>query len=324
MNVAARTRATARRRAQTNPPTTTSGLYEQLYPTSQSFSAFTTNGGGFDGSNESTGQPTSGYFQVQPTPGSSQLPFVLPWSYKQTIDVNAVASYDVGSTNNQRANVYAFPSGSADGSDSRSHAYEGAEAWYRDFVYLDSNFQPNPSTSFYWLIEMHNWPDGPCCAHFGVCCDTGSESPGTAGTERLALRLLAGGAPGNGVDQLPGQNANIDPTPSGFRKSWHNLATPLQRQHWYDIVLHVKWSYLAANGLVEVWCDGVQKVSLTGIPTLYYYGIDNNSSIAGNTPGPSRGYFMLSNYRASGPQTAQSTVWHTGTMIGPTRASIGF
>ena len=301
------------------PPPTYPTAYEPLYPTNASFAPFTspawsTSGGGFDGN--ATGQPTSGYFQVVQTPNEAQLPFDLPYSYKLSIDGSAHASYD---SVNQRSNIYAFPSGSANGTDGRSHAYQGSDAWYRDFVYLDSNYQPNPNTSFNWLIEMHNWPDGPCCANLSFGVDTGTESPGSG--NRLALRVLGGGSPGNGVDQLADRNANDNPTPAGFYKQWFDLA-PMQRQHWYDIVFHVLWTYQDA-GLVQVWIDGNQVVNVSGVPTLYYYGIDNNSSLSGNTPGPGRGYFMLSNYRSGSGYTALSTVYDTGTLIGPTTASIG-
>jgi hypothetical protein len=42
----------------------------------------------------------------------------------------------------------------------------------------------------------------------------------------------------------------------------------LQYDHWYDIVLHVKWSTDPSVGYTELWVDGQQKLPLTQGQTM--------------------------------------------------------
>jgi hypothetical protein len=51
--------------------------------------------------------------------------------------------------------------------------------------------------------------------------------------------------------------------------SWQpKVEWPLQYDHWYDIVLHVKWSTDPSVGYTELWVDGQQKLPLTQGQTM--------------------------------------------------------
>ena len=92
---------------------------------------------------------------------------------------------------------------------------------------------------------------------------------------------------------------------------------PLKYNHWYDILVHVKWDY-TSSGLVEYWLDGAKAVTYNG-PTLFWFA-DNNPNFAGASAGPGQTYWMEGYYRGSGSST--ESVYHDAAEIGPTLASV--
>jgi len=228
-------------------------------------------------------------------------------SFKATVDGGSLTGGQAG----QRTLVQNWPNDIP--SQSKSRGYQGSDTWYRTRLYFPADFDPAPNTSWNWLLEWHNWPDSACCANIGFTVVTDPEDGGASGGERLSVRILGGGDSSHPVDNL---NINPDPTPTGFRKTWY-AGPNIQRGHWYDILVHVKWDY-TANGVVEYWLDGEKKITYNG-PTLYWFD-DNNPNFAGASAGPGQTYWMEGYYRGSGSST--ESVYHDAAEIGPTLASV--
>jgi hypothetical protein len=221
-------------------------------------------------------------------------------SFKATVDSSATTGGQAG----QRTLGLNFPNDVA--ANGKTKGYQGADTWYRTHLYFPPDFDPAPSTSWNWVIEWHNWPDGPCCANISMSVVTDGADGGPSGGQRLSMRILGGGDSTHPVDNL-----NADSSPPGFRKTWFAGPT-ITRGHWYDVLVHVRWDYTNA-GLVEYWLDGV-KQTYNG-PTLYWYA-DNNQNYSGASPGPGQTYWMEGYYRGSGSST--ESVYHDAASIGPT------
>jgi hypothetical protein len=212
--------------------------------------------------------------------------------------------------------AYLFPSEHA--SDNRTRAFEGSEAWYRSALYFPADFEPAPDTEWNWVVEWHNWPNTACCANLALSVDTNSDrGPG----ERLTLRTMGGGSPWFPADVVP---VNDWSNPDG---AVHYFVgdDQLDREHWYDVLVHVVWSTDPHEGLVEWWLDGEPIVS-THLSTLFWYR-DNNEALPGDTPGPGQAYFMLGYYRPAERDgqidTTHASVIHDEARIGPTLESVG-
>lgn len=198
----------------------------------------------------------------------------------------------------------------------KTRAYQGADSWYRDEVYFPSNFVPSADTGWNWIYELHNFPDGPCCANLAVAVVTNNSDGGPSGGERLSVRIMGGGSPANPIDL--GEQTAYD-NPDAVMKWFEGPS--LQTGHWYDLVWHVRWDWRATSqggqGAVQYWVDQTEIGSYVG-PTLFYYAALN---------GPGQAYLQDGYYRPSDASAgyAQPTVSvvHSGTMIGPTAASIG-
>ena len=230
------------------------------------------------------------------------------FAFAATVDPQA-SSGDVG----HRSLLYLYPDDVA--SQNKTGAYEGSERWYRTLVYFPADFRPAPDTSWNWIVEWHNWPNGPCCANLAVTVDTSD------GGERLSLRSMGGGDPAHPFTE----NDTAFDNPHAHADTYVGDAA-LDRGRWYELVTHVKWSADPGRGLLEWWVDGRQVVS-TRTSTLFWYA-DNNENIAGQTPGPGQAYYMEGYYRPSklpggDTDTSSATVVHDGARIGPTRASVG-
>jgi hypothetical protein len=275
---------------------------------------------GWDGFNGSPNGPipNSGWSFQNSHFSMVSSPSISGSAFKATVDSAASTSGQAG----QRSLIQTWPSDVP--SDGKTAGYQGSDEWYRTSMYFPADFSPEPNTSWNFVSEWHNWPDGPCCAYLSLSVVTNSEDGGSADPNgRLSLRILGGGGPGNGIDQIAGQNANADPTPAGYRKTWVR-GPSLQRGHWYDLLFHVKWDYTSA-GHVDWFLDGRQMVSYDG-PTLYYYA-DNNSNYSGAQAGPGQAYFMQGYYRwglrNGATDTQPDSVYLDEAMRGPTRASVG-
>jgi hypothetical protein len=247
---------------------------------------------------------TSRYFGIVTSPV-----FQGRYAFRSTVDGSAVNPAESG----QRAMVLLFPNRYPE--QNATGAYEGSERWYRSHIYFPADFQPAANNSWNWLVQWHNWPNGPCCSNLALYVDT------RWGQDALALRVMGGGD-----DAHPVENNDIitEKNPAGhldvFDGDQH-----IQREHWYDSLVHVKWSADPTKGLVEWWLDGRHIVSKT-TSTLYWYH-DDNSSFAGATPGPGQAYYMEGYYRPltlpnGQPDTSTESVYFDGAQLGTTRESV--
>jgi hypothetical protein len=194
-------------------------------------------------------------------------------------------------------------------------AFEGSERWYRTHIYFPLDFKPSPNNSWNWLVQWHNWPNGPCCANLAITVDT------RGGGEALSMRVMGGGDSAHPAEN----NDMITEKNPASRMQWFVGDQRIQRGHWYDSLTHVKWSADGSKGLVEWWLDG-RLIGSKVMPTLFWYR-DDNSAVAGATPGPGQAYYMEGYYRpATLPNgqrdTSVATVYFDGAELGPTAGSV--
>ncbi len=221
------------------------------------------------------------YFSLVPDPAGG------PGSvFKATVDQNAVDNGEDG----QRALLELWPD-SERRSNSLAVGMQGRERWFHARVYFPKDFVPAKKSDWNWVIEWHDWPNGPCCENLALTVDT---DPARGRGQRLVLRSEGGGTPRYPVDlyspAYPARNRTThDDHIVGDRH--------LRRGHWYDVLLHVVWDYRPRYGLVQWWLDG-KLVTSRHTSTLYYYR-DSNSDIAGDQPGPGRTYLEVGYYRDS-------------------------
>jgi hypothetical protein len=203
------------------------------------------------------------------------------YAFRSRVDSGSVVPGEAG----QRSMVLLFPENVP--SENVTGAYEGSERWYRNYIYFPRHFRPSPDTAWNWLVQWHNWPNGPCCSNLALTVDT------TDGGERLSLRVMGGGDA-----QHPVENNDIitEENPAGHLDMFVGDQR-LRRGHWYESVTHVNWSADPGKGAVQWWLDGRRIVSKR-MSTLYWYD-DNNPNFAGATPGPGQAYYMEGYYRPS-------------------------
>jgi hypothetical protein len=160
-------------------------------------------------------------------------------------------------------------------------------------------FQPTTG-EWNWILEFHNDsnPQPRCAQEFAnvsltVKTDDLVQS-GVVGTRnvRLALRVMGG------KDCAP----NI---------VWVN-GPPLQWDHWYEILLHVKWN--SGNGAVEWYLENFSRpyYSNPKIPTLY--------TRPDGYVSPSYTSLTLPNYRLHAPWS--STIYLGPLAVGSTKSSV--
>jgi len=219
-------------------------------------------------------------------------------------------------------------------SQGKSRAYQGASAWYRDEEYFPQGFTPIANSNWNWTFEIHNWPNKGGTPDVACGLDTATStgmSPYTDGVghgTRLSCRVVGGASPANPIDSYSSSSWFRNPD---VRYAYPVGVASVQLRRWYDLVLHVKWSWQqdarngctdpsSRTGCFEWWVDGTKVAAWSG-PTLLYYQ-DNNSNVSGATPGPGQGYLQTGYYRSMTGTTTVS-VYHAATMIGPTAASIG-
>lgn len=230
-------------------------------------------------------------------------------SFQSIVDGSAIGRGEHG----QRAMLLLFPSNIP--WTSRTGAYEGSERWYRSHVYFPKSFRPSPNNRWNWLVQWHNWPDGLCCSNLALTVDTYHRA------ESLSMRVMGGG---DGEHPIESYNVNEDRNPVG-RYQWFVGDRKLKRKHWYNSLVHVKWSYQAHAGFVQWWLDG-KLIMSKHMSTLYWYA-DNNRNFAGSTPGPGQAYYMEGYYRPTylpdgSVDRSRTSVVFDGARIGLTRASV--
>jgi hypothetical protein len=263
----------------------------------------------WDGLNGNRSQ-VSRYFGVVPKPAGG--PAGTNYALAAKVDANAVDGGQYG----QRSLVVNWPNDTP--SQNKSGGFEGAERWYRSWIWFPSDFNPAQNTAWNWVMEWHNWPDAVCCANVALSVATDGVANGG---EALAMRIMGGGS-----SQYPVETYSVadNRNPDGHQE-WFVGDPQLKRQHWYDVIVHAKWSADRTKGLVEWWLDG-QLVFSRQTSTLFWYA-DNNQNFAGASPGPGQTYLMEGYYRPSTLSNGQldtsvETVFHSGARIGATGAGV--
>jgi polysaccharide lyase-like protein len=259
-------------------------------------------------SNQSGGVNWTGNGHYHFTSGtSSRSPAFAGEALDELVSTAATASGEYG----QRANVYLCPvdpnltGGVYTSSDSR--AYEGSDAWYRMEVYLADDFTPDGTSGWNNLIEFHQYPNdyGVCCAEvaLGVISDTQDGGPAikynTAPYGRISLHILGGGDKNTPVaDNTNMMDPRVAATYPGGHVTWMK-GPNIRRNHWYDVLLHIKWGYESngpKEGSVTWWLDGVHEGTFHGSNLFYaQHASDSNSSLG---PGVTNAYLTAANYRA--------------------------
>ena len=235
------------------------------------------------------------------------------YAFRSTVDANATERDQAG----QRSMLLLFPDDVPH--ENTTGAFEGSERWYRTSVYFPSDFRPSPDSTWNWVVQWHNWPDGPCCPNLAIAVDS------SGGAEKLSLRVMGGG---NAANPIENDDVITETNPAGYLE-WFVGDRALKRDHWYSSLVHVKWSADPDQGLVEWWLDGRRVVSRAA-PTLYWYA-DNNSGRGGSTPGPGQAYYMEGYYRPDRlpdnaddgrVDTSSATVYFDGAQIGATASAV--
>jgi hypothetical protein len=188
--------------------------------------------------------------------------------------------------------------------------YSGQEVWVRtSFMfpsqttisasgsYGEAPYQPTTG-DWNWFLELHNDSNPvPSCAqeYANLSFDVVTDDPvvsGNVGTQnvRIAARLMGGN----------------DCSPNTL---WIN-GPALQKDHWYEFLLHIKWSPTA--GIFEWYVDGHQYYSNLNTPTLY-------TRPAGYVS-PSYTSLTTGNYRWHAPWN--STIYMGPLAVGSTQGAV--
>ncbi len=218
-----------------------------------------------------------------------------------------------------------------DGSTGKTRAYQGAESWYRDMVLFPPGFEPTSDTDWNWVYQLHNFPDHVAVPNLSlsVVMDQSDRRRGPRNGARLSTRIIGGGSPAHPIDAI-GSGGERLYTASTYRNNpevcWDWIVGPeLETGRWYEFVWQVRWDWRSTadggSGLVRCLVDGALVGSYAG-PTLFYY-----ADRGGGRTGAGQAYLQHGYYRPTdaeaGYEQPTSTIYHAGTMIGPTAASIG-
>lgn len=160
-------------------------------------------------------------------------------------------------------------------------------------------FQPTTG-NWNWFLEFHNDSSRlPSCARefANIALTVKTDDPvesGVVGTSRvrMALRIMGG-------DDCNPNTVWVD-------------GPPLQWDHWYEILLHVKWD--PSDGIVEWYLDNLTApyYSNSHVPTLYTRPLWYRS--------PSYTTLTLANYRFHAPW--DSTIYLGPLVVGSTHSSV--
>jgi hypothetical protein len=228
----------------------------------------------------------------------------------------------------------------------KSRGYQGSMMWYRDQLYLPSNFQPLANSDWNTVFELHNYPDnnsaGNGVADANVICDitttTGAYGPwddGATSGARYSCRVAGGGSPSSPIDSY---SSSTWPNNPAVKWAYFVGLNPVPLGQWIDSVWYVKWSWqqdskdgctdsTSVTGCMEWWVNGTKVASWSG-PTLYYYANDGWSHAGPGQAYLQHGYYRNSSGTTTAGNAASSTasttqVYHGGTMDGLTAAAIG-
>ena len=126
--------------------------------------------------------------------------------------------------------------------------FPGTEAWYAWSTYFPLAFGPVPQQTWNIFTQWHETNPDHCHPNVMFAVDTVRQP--------AQIRLTVRGGALDPRTCIPSSN-----------RSWQLV--PLALGHWYDFVLHVRWSADRAAGFVELAINGRLVLLRTAIPTLY-------------------------------------------------------
>lgn len=185
---------------------------------------------------------------------------------------------------------------------------EGTEAWYRFKLLLPSgndarypgSWSPQGGSGWNMFAEWHE-PGG-----YGYSPYFGAWAGGTC----LMMRWV----PGNNGNWLYAKDVDGAGNP-----------IPIQKDHWYDMLIHVVWSSSNSRGRVEWWLDGRQAYPTANGKDAYGNPLPATfQTMHPSKTDPSRGaspFWQVGHYR--GTATWTDTTYMDGVVVGPTRLSVG-
>lgn len=123
---------------------------------------------------------------------------------------------------------------------------EGDESWWAWSTYFPDGWNPDPETTWNTITQWH---------HTGSSCG-------------VPLTFKADTRPDPDNIRLVVRGGDLD---SDCQSQHYQLFVlyDIEKNRWYDHVLHVKWSSDPSVGFVEVWVNGVKVVPKTHAATLY-------------------------------------------------------
>jgi hypothetical protein len=210
------------------------------------------------------------WHSLQAVPGGATIitsPTVHRWRYTARYVVRS-GDDPIGS-NGERAEARA--------SQTQTGGSEGQERWYGWSTLFPTNADLPPSNdSWNIFTQWHQTSSDGCAPNIAFQADTSHSPPA------IKVRVLGG--------------ASNNCSPSSTR-----LLRPAQLTlgHWYDFVVHVKWSSDPSIGFIEGWIDRANVIPKIQTATLYK---------------GQGAYLKQGFYRASSDVT--STVYHVGTRAG--------
>jgi hypothetical protein len=218
-------------------------------------------------------------------------------------------------------------------SSGRTQAFQGANTWYRDEMYVPSSFLPQPNSDFNFTYEIHNAPDGQGTPMLSCGFDTTqSNTPGPykdggwgsgAYPERYSCRVVGGGNATYPFDSYNSSNWYTNPAVHyAHLVGLKNVPT----NRWIDMVWNIRWDWRSkasgGQGYVKWWINGTLVATYTG-PTLLYVKTGQNGVVNG-TNGGNQGYMQHGFYTGSGWIGSKTDyLYHAATELGPTAASVG-
>lgn len=162
-------------------------------------------------------------------------------------------------------------------SQSQTGGHQGKEYWYAWSTLFPADAGLPPSTkSWNIFTQWHQTRKDGCPPNIAFQADTSHTPPS------IKLRVRGG--------KLRDCRAQHDVL---------RRPAPLQLGHWYDFVVHIKWSNRRSVGFAEAWIDGVKVLPKTRTATLYT---------------GQGAYLKQGFYRAASPLT--TTVYHVGPRVG--------
>jgi Polysaccharide lyase len=182
----------------------------------------------------------------------------------------------------------------------------GVETWWRWYILFPDRFRAAPNGDLI-VSDWHNTVSG--CAPLAIF--------DALSGPRLVLRIRSGPTRiqrwGN-VTAPPVDRGFEGRTYSGGHQACETqvdrtyaIIPRIKRNHWYQIVVHVKWTSIPRAGYFDVWVDGCRRTPGLGSPRRRIATLMNRAW--------GQAYFKQGIYDPHGwpPGTPTSTVFYTGT-----------